>query len=118
MSTEVPTLTTTDAPAPTQPEHEEYSLIISELTKAKSEKYALELTVAYDETEVPGFAGYTVGTQLYGGASTRKKALSGFHRERAIAAADARVALLEQRLEDFNARQQVWMDAQAAKDES
>lgn len=103
---------TTSTLTPVKPADEELQLLLHEISKAQAERVSLELVAIYDATEIPGGYG-NLGTHIYG-VSGKRQVPSGHKHEKAVAANAARLAVLEDRLADFEARSQAYRAAQVA----
>lgn len=103
---------------PDEPWDEEYVVLQAALSQARKARVELGLLAAF-ETEIPGYEPQTVDQVVFG-PRIPKRARGGqpfgHDLEVRLAAADLQVALLQERLDGWEAAQatwQAWKDAQA-----
>lgn len=95
----------------TQPDQEEYSVLVDELTKAKSYRASLTLSRAFEGVAGPFGAGghATLLSYLVKGQKDR---IEGRRLAAEIEVTDHRIRVVQDLIDDYTTREQVWNETQ------
>jgi hypothetical protein len=99
-----------------RPSQSMYNLLVQKLQQAEDERAAAVLTQLYEITEIPGFEPKTIWEEEFGPKNNASKLPWGPKLERALANAEAKIAVLSAGIESWSEAEQAWLDEQPKVD--